>query len=330
MTDKTNELLTVLEYYDIPIQFMDKFKVVCPFHGDINASLLVDALNAKWFCFGCQQGGDAKDFVKKMENCNDIKAYMKLESIKSGNKKKSKKIKNIEIKQQEQEDRDFVAESEDYYFNLTTIDWKKSKKYGAQKEKEYLRKRGFSSEALNDCGCKITYNDSYPIIFPIFDLGEFKGYVCRTMNKEIEQKRKYLYNKGFTRRNTLVGNYRCKTVMVVEGYMDYLKARQFGVKYVCALLGWKATREQIEKLKKAGVKNIISALDNDKYGKKGTEFLKSFFEVAEFCYPEHLKDIGEMNFKQFEKYRKRTIENRRNKNGSVKRHEKRNSKIRRK
>ncbi|NLZ73800.1 MAG: toprim domain-containing protein, partial [Bacteroidales bacterium] len=183
---------------------------------------------------------------------------------------------------------------------------------------EYLLERGFDLGALNKVKCKVTFNDSYPIIFPLNDMGVFKGYVCRTMDPEIQKKRKYLYNKGFSRRNTLVGKYDCKTVMVVEGFMDYLKAKQYGVKYVCALLGWKATPEQIEKLKAQGVETIISALDNDECGIKGTKYLENYFEVIRFQYPKSIKDIGEMNKKQFKKAKQKTIKFRRKKNEFVK------------
>lgn len=101
------------------------------------------------------------------------------------------------------------------------------------------------------------------------DNGKFKGWVCRTTVKEIEQKRKYLYNTGFSRANTVVGNYGSeKYVIIVEGYMDMLKFLQFGVDNVCAIFGWKMSDNQFKKLKASGIKFVISALDNDECGKK--------------------------------------------------------------
>ena len=44
----------------------------------------------------------------------------------------------------------------------------------------------------------------------MIDNGKFKGWVCRTTDKDIEKKRKYLYNKGFRRAETLVGSYGLK------------------------------------------------------------------------------------------------------------------------
>ena len=96
--------------------------------------------------------------------------------------------------------------------------------------------------------------------------------------------------------------------MIVEGYMDWLKCRQFGIRYAGAILGWKITAEQIKKLKDQGVKHIISGLDNDKYGKQGTEELRKHFDVTPFSFFKGIKDIGQMNQSQFDKCYKRTKE----------------------
>ena len=81
--------------------------------------------------------------------------------------------------------------------------------------------------------------------------------------------------------------------------MDMLKFRQFGIKNVVAILGWKATSEQIAKLKKMGITHVVSALDADECGRKGTSYLKQFFKVTEFQYPKGIKDAGDMTQEQF-------------------------------
>ena len=96
-------------------------------------------------------------------------------------------------------------------------------------------------------------------------------------------------------------------VFVVEGYMDWLKFRQFGIKNVIAILGWKMSNQQIEKLKSKGIKNVISALDNDQCGRQGTKYLENFFNITRFQYLKGIKDPGEMNKNNFEKMLKRTI-----------------------
>lgn len=308
MNDKQLELALTLKHYSIEVE-SEKFKIVCPFHNDKNASMLIDMEHGTWYCFGCNLGGNAKDFIKLSEKCSDIQAYMLLSKIMLNKTGIDSSIlyKTTTKKEHRRNKKRYLDISKDYYFNLSKVNWKNAKKYYASDEKKYLLKRGFTSDILNECGCKVTFNTNYPIIFPMYDMGEFRGYVCRTMSKKIEEKRKYLYNKGFSRKNTLVGRYNHKTVVIVEGYMDYLKARMFGIKYVVALLGWKMSKEQIQKLKDAGVKTIISALDNDKCGKQGTLYVQKYFNVIQFPYEEGIKDLGEMNQIQFNKAYKKLM-----------------------
>ena len=52
-------------------------KMVCPFHGDKNASLQIYENNGRhngWHCFGCGRGGSVIDFVMEHEGCDFITA----------------------------------------------------------------------------------------------------------------------------------------------------------------------------------------------------------------------------------------------------------------
>ena len=91
--------------------------------------------------------------------------------------------------------------------------------------------------------------------------------------------------------------------------MDRLKFLQYGENNVVAILGWKASNEQIKKLKDKGITKIISALDNDRPGKKGTEYLKKFFDVTRFTYLKGVKDPGDMNQQMFNKMYNKTMKN---------------------
>lgn len=44
--------------------------MVCPFHGDRDASLKVYPGTGGWHCFGCGKGGSVIDFVMEQENCD--------------------------------------------------------------------------------------------------------------------------------------------------------------------------------------------------------------------------------------------------------------------
>lgn len=304
------ELAKVLYYYGYVTDVSSsEYKVVCPFHGDVNPSMMVDLEKGTFFCFGCNASGDAFRFVELMnKKLNTLQVMLKFLKI-----LKSDKVSKIDFSKRrrktKKESQELYNIAHDYYYGLSKVDWVKDKSADVVESKKYMRKRGFIPRTLNEVGAKITYNRQYQIIFPMYDNDTFKGWVCRTTLPEVEKKRKYLYNEGFMRRNTLVGNYEgWEFVFVVEGYMDRLKFIQYGVPNVVAILGWKMSKKQESKLKKAGVKYIISALDNDECGRKGTEYLKSIFRnVTRFCYLKGIKDPGEMSEDLFNRMYDKTI-----------------------
>lgn len=296
-----NELAKALFYYGF--EYDDSCKIVCPFHEDVNASMKIDLAGGSYYCFGCHATGDALAFVQRIEKIDDdLEACKKL--VKVLRSKRTKKIVARVVVKSVSHNKQALVEAKDYYYGLSKVNWVSQ----ASGEAEYMLKRGFEAKTLAACGAKLTYNRAYPLIFPMLDNGHFKGWVCRTTTKSIEAKRKYLYNTGFSRSTTLCGSYHSKTVFVVEGYMDMLKLMQFGVKNVVALLGWKITGNQIDKLKKEGIERIISALDTDTCGVKGTQYLGKFFEVIRFEYPAGVKDAGDLTRPLFNKALNKTME----------------------
>lgn len=314
MTKNENgtKLAKVLWYYNlIPSASSLSQKIVCPFHEDVNPSMIVNLEEGSWFCFGCNLAGDAIKFVKLMEakynGLNDLQAYKKYLKILKSDKCSGINLEKVS-KVHRPSQRHLYNEAYDYYHGLKKVNWIKPEVSEAKEAKDYMMNRGFGPKTLNKCGAKITYNDNYGLVFPMLDNGKFKGWVCRTMRKDIEKKRKYLYNEGFSRATTLVGTYGAKDyVFVVEGYMDRLKFVQFGEENVVAILGWKMSAEQIQKLKDKGITKVISALDNDDCGRRGTEFLKKHFDVTRFAYLKGIKDPGEMTQELFDKMLKRTM-----------------------
>lgn len=307
------ELAKVLWYYNlIPDVASLNQKIVCPFHEDVNPSMIVNFEDGSWFCFGCGLTGDAKKFVRLMEEkyhkLNDLQAYQKYIRILKSNKVSNIKLDlNSRVKNKPME-RDLYNQAYDYYHGLKRVNWSNSDEPEVMVARDYMRNRGFGPKTLTKTKAKITYNHNYGLIFPMLDNGKFKGWVCRTMIKSVEEKRKYLYNEGFSRATTLVGDYGKKDyVFVVEGYMDRLKFIQYGEDNVVAILGWKMSAQQIQKLKDKGITKVVSALDNDECGRRGTEYLKKFFKVTRFRYLKGIKDPGEMTKSSFEKMYRKTM-----------------------
>lgn len=307
--DKYRQALAkVLDYYNLLDNkyLCDKTKILCPFHGDKNASLQVDLVNNTFYCFGCGKTGDAREFVKYMEDLDDFLSYFKYETILNTNTKSDYKIQITD----EPTSDELCKISKRYYDNLPETSWEYIKD-------SYMHKRGFTSKVLKKVGAKLNPNNSYGIVMPMLDMGEFRGYVCRATDKKVESKRKYLYNKGFTRRNTLVGNYDKPWVIICEGYMDWLKFKMYGINNVCAILGWKITPIQVEKISKY-TDRVISALDNTDTGRQGTKVLKEYFDVVRFKFPENAKDPGDLDTFDFMKSWMETVDRVRKKQPGIK------------
>lgn len=303
-----NQFIAALKHYNI-YQEDDQYKIICPFHGDKNPSLQINKQTGFFYCYGCGLSGGAFELVKNYEpSLSPIEIYKKLHSfVKEGkgdiggrdvytytNLSYTHSFVDSKVKY-----REGIKLAKDFYFNLPETNWYKLPEE-AITILRYMKHRGFTTSTLKKFGAKFTYNKNYPIVFPMYDNGIFRGYVMRTDDPTVEDQRKYMYNKAFRRRITLPGDYKNSTVILVEGFLDMLKAKQYGIKYVAAVLGWKLTSEQFEKLKRCGVKTIICALDNDECGRKGYKYLKricsvNHISVKRIRYPKSMKDMGDLN-----------------------------------
>lgn len=292
--------IAVLKYYGI-FEDQELYKIVCPFHGDLNPSMQINLNKSFFYCYGCGIHGSTFELVKAFEpTLSTFEVYRKVTEIVKGNTVSKNIAASAEPSFKSKASyREGIGLARDFYYNLPKTNWFKVDE-DAFGIKMYMNKRGFKTSTLNKVQAKATYNKLYPIVFPMFDNGVFRGYVMRTDDPNVEGERKYMYNKGFKRRITLPGDYKYHTVVLVEGFLDMLKAKQIGIKYVVAVLGWKLTGEQLEKLKKAGVKTIICALDNDDAGNKGYKYLKRVCSINKLKlyrlrYPKSMKDMGDVS-----------------------------------
>ena len=283
--DSGEVLAKVLLHYGLVggASLNDTFKIVCPLHGDVNASMQINLSEGTYFCFGCQARGDAYKLVQSIEGCSSLEAIMKATRIANGSSAEKIIIRKGDVKS----DKQLLRDAKLFFYSLPKTDWQKEKG-------SYLQKRGFSAKVLNTVDAKINFNNDYGVVLPMVDFGRFKGWVCRKTSKNSDNDRKYLYNKGFRRRETLVGDYGKDWVIICEGYLDWLKFKQHGINNVVAILGWKITAEQIKKLK-LHTEKVISALDNTPMGRKGTSELAHHFYTVRFAFPPNVKDPGDLD-----------------------------------
>lgn len=282
------DLRKVMYFFGIPLDN----QIVCPFHDDNRPSCHVDYDSGIFHCFACGASGNAFDFVRyafpKINVIKQLQRYNRILKSKKVKPLNNMKFRSTGKRQKILENREYYEElAHHYFFGNKRVDWKRVDK----STREYMQNRGFTSKTLIEHDVRLTItNEYYPYIFPIYDMDIFRGYVCRTTNKRVEQRAKYLYNTGFTRNDTLGGRYDNEVVVLCEGFLDKLKLNQFGLTHVACIFGWKITSKQIDKLKARGVKYIISALDLDGPGRKGTRHLENYFDVIPFQFPKYVTD----------------------------------------
>lgn len=302
--------VALLKYFGI-FEPKDKYKIVCPFHDDKNASLQINVSDAFFFCYArCGAQGSSMELYKNFYRVqypnnpfvSDLRTALAIRKITGMELYTGPRIAAEPLQSAKKSG---IREARQYYNSLVEPNWFRPSVVQSIEEetrvcREYMNGRGFRNNTLKKFQAKPSLNQSYPIVFPLLENGMFRGYVMRTFDKEIEQQRKYMYNRGFRRQKVLCGNYKNqKCVLCVEGYFDLVKANQLGFNNTVAFLGWKASQIHLQKLKKAGVKTIICALDNDEAGNKGYRYLKSIardysFVIYRLHYPKGIKDMGDI------------------------------------
>lgn len=137
---------------------------------------------------------------------------------------------------------------------------------------KYMLSRGFTLDTLDrfEVG-----GNAEKVWIPVkLKCGECVGFIYRFLEGEI----RYLYSKGFTKRNYLFGTKQFEKkndeVIVTEGSLDCVKLSQLGFRNTVAFLGNQPTETQLGLLRLLGHR-VILALDNDKAGRDCIDPLSS-------------------------------------------------------
>jgi len=281
------------------------FKANCPFHQEKTPSFIISPDRQIWHCFGCGEGGDIFKFVMKYENIEFYEA-LKILAEKAGIELRS--VSPIDQKQfGVLYDINNAALR---YWNEALDTSERPKEYlvsrGLKKETiaefevgfaensfdaltVYLINEGFNVEDVVRAGLafkteKGKYIDRFRsrIMFPIHNhFGKVVGFSGRILPEaETPEVGKYVNSPEtpiFNKSKLLYGFWKSKvdiretkTVLLVEGQMDFLMMWQAGVRNLVATSGTALTGEHLKVLKKLA-DNILITFDKDKAGKLAAE-----------------------------------------------------------
>ena len=143
-----------------------------------------------------------------------------------------------------------------------------------------LTSKKYDLASLNQIGLSSDARDVYidRIMFPLYDLtGRVVGFSGRIykdngLNKYLNTKETPIFKKGQLLYHYHIAKEECrlkKSVIVMEGFMDVIRASTIGVRNTVALMGTALTHEQLQLLKRLS-NNIILCLDGDDPGVHAT------------------------------------------------------------
>ena len=310
---------------------------VCPFHDDTNPSMSVSRDKQIYTCFSCHATGNVFTFLMNYEHM-DFKEVLKYLGDKVGidtgkiqiKKKTTKYDKLYEAYQ-------FALKY--YQNNLNSNLGKTAKKYLKDRDisdeiiKEFeiglsleskddltklLESKSYDLVMLNRIGLSSETHDIYNdrIMFPLYDItGKVVGFSGRIykdngQNKYLNTKETEIFKKGEMLYHYHIAKEECRknnTVIVMEGFMDVIRASTIGIKNTIALMGTALTKDQMQLIKRLA-HTIILCLDGDNPGVHATlsigeQFQKEGIETKVIALPNpedpdsFIRKNGEERFK---------------------------------
>lgn len=301
--DMINEIRNKLDIVDVVSQYVPltqrgkNYFGVCPFHDDHSPSMSVSREKQIYTCFSCGATGNVFTFVENIEHISFYDAVKLLGNKLGYNLGNTKIIKNKNEKAFEIYDlacrfyqnslntslgKNAYEYLDSRHINKDTI---KKFKIGLSLSKtsltDYLLSKGYQLKQLIDLGLS---NDggtdlfANRIMFPLYDLeGNVVAFSGRRYNtndgsKYINTKETSIFKKGTILYNYHNAKERLKkndSIIVMEGFMDVIRASTVGIINCIATMGTALTKQNANLLKKTA-NNIILCFDGDKAGEEAT------------------------------------------------------------
>lgn len=300
-----NEIRSKVDIVDvigerIPLVARGKnFFGVCPFHDDSNPSLCVSREKQIYTCFSCHATGNVYTFLMNYEHM-DFR-----ETLRYLGERVGVDVSSIHVARKNTK---FTPFYDAYSFalkyfqnNLLSKIGKDARNYLADRKidedviKEFeiglslessddltklLTSKKYELSTLNQIGLSSDARDVYidRIMFPLYDLtGKVVGFSGRIykdngLNKYLNTKETPIFKKGQLLYHYHIAREECrkaKSVIVMEGFVDVIRASTIGVRNTVALMGTALTHEQLQLIKRLST-NIILCLDGDDPGVHAT------------------------------------------------------------
>ena len=286
----------------------------CPFHDDSNPSMAVNQEKQFFYCFVCQESGNAIHFLRQYENLEFVDAIETLASsagmtvpYENSRSEKSRPSGLVEkaVKYYQANLNETTAPKAVHYLKDREITGTTAKKfnigYALDKWDGLLNHLGadIPQKELDESGLFSKKDDRFydrfrgRIIFPIRNIkGDFIAMGGRIID---EGEPKYLNSPEtsfFNKSNELFGLYEVKelekniaSLIIVEGYMDVIGLYEHGIKNAVATLGTAVTPNHVSKIMRYTNK-IYFAFDGDLAGGKAA------WKAVENTFPIIREDIN--------------------------------------
>lgn len=280
-----------------------RFWGCCPFHNEKTPSFSVDSEAQMYYCFGCHKGGTVINFVMEMERMEFMdavrlladRAHMEIpEQSQTGSGRISPDERERIYEANTLAARFFHstlwtgegAEALNYLYKrgLNDSDIRRFGLGAAPKGwdalQRHMAEQGFDDALLEKAGLVVRKDGrAYDMfrgraIFPIINaqgrvvgfggraMGDVQPKYLNTSETPVFNKRQGLYALNFAKKERNLGR-----LVLVEGYMDTVSLRKYGVAGVVATLGTALTEEQARLIKRYAPEVWIS-YDGDGAGRK--------------------------------------------------------------
>ena len=272
---------------------------VCPFHDDTNPSMSVSREKQIYTCFSCHATGNVFTFLMNYEH-KEFNQVLSDLANRVGITLSGFKTKKVSTKYDEWY-KIYDLANKYYQNNLLSKEGEGAREYLKNRSiddltiKEFeigyslkmrddltklLTMKGHSIDLLNKIGLSNEDHDIYNsrLMFPLHDLnGKVIGFSGRIINNgkqnkylntketELFKKGKLLYHYHIAKEEARVK----KSVIIMEGFMDIIRASTVGIKNTVATMGTALTKDHIKEIKRLS-NNIILCFDGDEAGVKAT------------------------------------------------------------